>query len=176
MCIRPAAVSDAPALARVHVATWRAAYRDLLPEAVLQRLSEEDRTRRWEQILTHSPHGTLVAEGEQELLGFVSFGTSRDSDAVPQQTAELIALYVGPEHWGRGVGWRLWRAAREALEIDEYREITLWVLEGNRRGRTFYERVGFLLDAEGRQTVEIQGVSLAELRYRMPLLRTTESE
>jgi hypothetical protein len=33
--LRPATPADAPALARAHVASWRAAYRGILPDAVL---------------------------------------------------------------------------------------------------------------------------------------------
>jgi GNAT superfamily N-acetyltransferase len=169
MRIRPAALTDAPALAHVHVSTWRAAYRDLMPEELLQRLSVEERARSWERLLTHSPHITLLAESREQVLGFASFGASRDLDAVPLRTAELYPLYVEPAHWGFGVGWQLWRAARDALIVEEFDEVTLWVLEANHRGRMFYERVGYVVDPAGRRTVEFHCASLPEFRYRMSL-------
>jgi ribosomal protein S18 acetylase RimI-like enzyme len=167
--IRPATVVDAPALGRLHVATWRAAYAHLVPGEVLDAISEEARASRWARILAESPDAALVAEREGELLGFASVGPGRDDDAAPGRTGELYALYVGPVHWGTGVGWRLWRAARQALQADGYDEVTLWVLEGNRRGRAFYERAGFVLDAGSRKTIDFHGVPLPEVRYRAGL-------
>jgi len=41
--IRPATPEDARAIAEVHVASWRYAYRGLLPDDVLDRLSVEER-------------------------------------------------------------------------------------------------------------------------------------
>jgi hypothetical protein len=41
MEIRPARVNDAPALGRVHVDSWRAAYRGLVPDSSLQAFTYE---------------------------------------------------------------------------------------------------------------------------------------
>jgi GNAT superfamily N-acetyltransferase len=169
MLIRPAVVSEAAAVARVHVAAWRAAYPNLLPERVLDALSEEERARRWERILSTSAGVTLIAEVDGALAGFASIGESRDEDAVPGRTGELYALYVAPEWWSRGIGWRLWAAARQRIFDTGFVEATLWVLEGNDRGRRFYERVGLALDPGAVQSVDIHGVTLPEVRYRCRL-------
>jgi ribosomal protein S18 acetylase RimI-like enzyme len=167
--IRLAVMGDAAALAQVHVASWRAAYRHLLPAEVLAGLSEEERARRWEQILTQTPQGTLVAEAGGRVVGFASIGPNRDADAAPR-SGELYALYVEPELWGRGIGLRLWNAALEALLVEDYVEVTLWVLEDNPRARAFYERAGLMLDPGGRQVVDVYGTPLPELRYRRRLV------
>lgn len=46
--VRHATANDAAAIAQVHVASWQAAYRGLLPEALLVSLSVERRQRHWE--------------------------------------------------------------------------------------------------------------------------------
>ncbi len=51
-----------------------------------------------------------------------------------------MALYVRATAWGTGAGGRLLREALERLREPAYREVTLWVLEGNRRAVGFYER------------------------------------
>jgi len=171
MRIRPAVFADAAALGRVHVAAWRAAYRHLLPARVLDALSEEERARRWERILSTSADGTLVAEVDGGIAGFASIGASRDADAVPGGAGELYALYAVPEWWSRSVGWRLWSAARQLLLEAGFEEATLWVLEGNDRARRFYERAGLVLDPGAVQSVDLHGVTLPEVRYRCRLGR-----
>jgi hypothetical protein len=47
LVVRRAEPQDAPAVARVHVASWRQAYRGLLPQEYLDSLSIEARTTTW---------------------------------------------------------------------------------------------------------------------------------
>ena len=51
MEVRWATADDAAAIAAVHIASWRAAYRGLLPDAVLDSLSLEARTDHWREWL-----------------------------------------------------------------------------------------------------------------------------
>src|ERR1041385_8579918 len=53
--IRPAAPEDAPAIARVHVESWRTTYRGIFPQGLLDGLSIEDRARSWNEVLGNSP-------------------------------------------------------------------------------------------------------------------------
>jgi GNAT superfamily N-acetyltransferase len=61
----------------------------------------------------------------------------------------LEAMYVRPAAWGTGLADRLHAAAVEELARrgDSAR---LWVLEGNRRARRFYERHGWVPDGTSR--------------------------
>jgi GNAT superfamily N-acetyltransferase len=45
------------------------------------------------------------------VVGFVSVGPSRDSDA----SGELFAIYVDPDRWGAGVGTELIAAGERRL-------------------------------------------------------------
>jgi len=169
--IRPAAAADAPAIARVRVAAWRAAYPGLVPAEILDALSAEERERGWREILARAPRSVLLAEEEDgTLLGFAHVGRARDDDAHPLRTGELYALYLLPEAWGAGVGRRLWEAARQWLIVEEFAEATCWVLEGNPRARRFYERAGFSLDDGVRREVRMGEASLPHLRYRITLV------
>lgn len=51
MLIRPATVDDAHDLAVVHVRSWQQAYRGLMPQAVLDRLSIAEREAGWARLL-----------------------------------------------------------------------------------------------------------------------------
>jgi hypothetical protein len=57
--VRFATVDDAEAVGRVHVTAWRAAYRGLLPDELLDRLDPATRASTWRDGL---------AAGEVELL------------------------------------------------------------------------------------------------------------
>jgi hypothetical protein len=50
--VRSARSSDAPAIARCHVASWRVVYRGHFPQSVLDSLSEEKRELMWRGFLS----------------------------------------------------------------------------------------------------------------------------
>lgn len=145
--IRPAVPDDARRIAEVHVASWRDAYRGLLSDEYLERLSVEEReARRLATIADPAPgSGTLVAEQGGEIVGFASFSASRDEDA-PDTVGEVPAIYVDPGAVGTGVGRELFAAVSEALRDAGYARATLWVLEANERARRFYEKAGWTWD------------------------------
>lgn len=174
IAVRAARPADAAAIARVHVASWQAAYRGIVPDAYLDGLDVQDRTGMWSQRLADPapPMRTLVAEVGADIVGFVTYGPSRDDDA-PPETAEIQAIYVDPGAWGAGVGLALMSAAVEALGPAESAcsRITLWVLRDNTSARRFYETAGFAADG-ATTTVTIGDVDLAEVRYARDLPAT----
>ena len=112
MQIRPAVPGDAAAIARAHVASWQAAYRELLPQAFLDALSVAERTELWRNSLAKKVP-VLIAEQGGEVAGFIALGPCRDQDAQPG-IWEIWAMYLVPDCWSQGVGRALWLAAREA--------------------------------------------------------------
>lgn len=80
-------------------------------------------------------------------------------------SGEVWAIYTAPEHWGRGIGRALMSQAVDRLSQLGFVELRLWVLEDNARARRFYEALGWSWDG-GRQTYEVDGVALPEVRYR----------
>jgi GNAT superfamily N-acetyltransferase len=65
------------------------------------------------------------------------------SDVDGPYNAQLRRLYVDPGHWGRGIGRRLHDAALDHLRTAGHPVVALWVLEGNVRARSMYERWGW---------------------------------
>ncbi len=84
-----------------------------------------------------------------------------------QDRAELYAIYVRPAQWGTGAGRALMRQALALAAEAGYTDISLWVLEGNARGRRFYQRAGFQATGESVVLTAMGGVT--EIRYRRPL-------
>jgi GNAT superfamily N-acetyltransferase len=166
--IRKAQPPDAERIAEIHVRTWQAAYRGVVPDAFLDGMSVAAREEVWRRMVDDPAQQILVAEEEARVVGWLDHGPSRDDDA-PAGTGEVYAVYIDAGYWRRGAGKLLWEAARGALESAGHQRVTLWVLEENARARCFYETVGFTVDPSGRKTIECGGKALVEIRYRRPL-------
>jgi GNAT superfamily N-acetyltransferase len=77
------------------------------------------------------------------------------------------SLYVAPLRWRQGIGHDLMATATDYLSSAGFREATLWVLQANRQGRSFYEKEGWQADGATQVLQRAPGVS--ELRYRLTL-------
>jgi GNAT superfamily N-acetyltransferase len=167
MLLRPAEPEDAIAVARVHVRSWQAAYRTLLPDDYLDQLRPEDRAQKYDfASLDPLKPWTIVAAEGGLIHGFATTGPSRDPDRTNH--GELFALYVDPEQWGRGIGIALLSAARARLFSLGFRNAVLWVLAGNLRAERFYQIGGWAPDGTSR-TVSVWGITVDEVRYQRGL-------
>ncbi len=159
------------AVARVHVRSWQVAYRTLMSQDYLDQLRPEDRAAAYN--FNHDdpakPHTLVAVESESggdSVLGFATTMPARDQDL--QGYGELAALYVDPEHWGRGIGLALVQAARAHLVQAGFRTALLWVLAGNTRADRFYQKDKWLPDGT-RNAESVWGISLDGFRYRRDL-------
>jgi GNAT superfamily N-acetyltransferase len=167
MLLRPAEPEDATAVARVHIRSWQAAYRSILPADYLDNLRPEDRARQYD-FVTRDPlkPQTILASEEGVILGFAATMPSRDAEL--KDHGELCALYVDPDHWGRGIGVALISAARANLFELGFRKAFLWILAGNIRAHRFYQIDCWAPDGV-RKTDSIWGVTVDEVRYQRSL-------
>ncbi|WP_231882009.1 GNAT family N-acetyltransferase [Microbacterium aurantiacum] len=161
--IRTAEVDDARGIAVVHVTSWQTAYRGLLPDDMLDELSVEQREGRSRAMLAdpHPAGRTIVADRDGEIVGWASFGAGRDEGAGEQ--GELWALYARPDLYSTGVGHALIAAVETALCEEGFASAYLWVLDGNDRAATFYERRGWTEDGTVKLD-ERQNTTLLERR------------
>lgn len=163
--VRAAVASDADDMGRVHVSSWRAGYRGLMPDGVLDRLDPVARADWHRQNLDPLPAGTqaFVAEVNGRVVGFIRVGEERDGDS-----AEVYAIYVDPAHWGTGAGRALLDAGVTWLTGDGPRPVRLWTLDGNERARRFYERCGFVADgATGSHPVDGGRLDVPIVRFTL---------
>lgn len=167
MFLRPAEPNDAMEVARVHVRSWQAGYRRLLPDAYLDGLRAEGRAQRYrfESDDVREPATVVAIEGGV-VRGFATTAPARDAD-LPEH-GELFALYVDPEWWGRGIGAALISATRNRLVDLGFRNALLWLLAGNVRADRFYRIDQWKPDGLTR-TDTVWGVTVDELRYQRAL-------
>jgi len=171
--VRPAELADVDGIGVVHTAAWQVGYDGILPAQLLDGLSAEHAAGRWRVGLASGDRTStaLVAEVDGQLLGICSFGPYREVEhqQTPQDMSELWMLNVHPDGWGTGVAQALMTAAVDGLRLD-YPAATaaLWVLDGNARGRRFYEKEGWSADG-GSKVDTFAGRDVTELRYTRPL-------
>ena len=163
--IRHATAGDLPAIARVHVDSWRTTYRGLVADAYLDGiLSYERREAGWRTEfdgMAAAGRFVLVAERDNAIVGFASGGPERGgTTAFP---GELEAIYLLAEAQRGGIGRLLVAAVARELALRGWTAMLLWVLEGNAPARAFYERLGGR--AVLRQPVTIGGEPFEEIAY-----------
>ncbi len=81
--------------------------------------------------------GFLVAEGDDDLLGYVLFTPSSSSHA------RVLSLAVSPEHRRRGVATRLMRGAFDVLRERGFESLGLEVRLSNEPAQSLYDQLGF---------------------------------
>lgn len=156
MLIRPAELTDAAELARVHIACWRETYPHLLSTEFLQNRNQDESEAWWLKTLAlyRQKHRIVVLESDGELLGFAQSGPPLVPDA-PRQL-ELFALYLREKVHGTGAGQSLMDAAVGDAPAQ------LWIARDNRRADAFYRRNGFRYDGARQTVAEMEDI--VELR------------
>lgn len=141
MRFREATAADATAVARLHAESWRTHYRGAYRDEYLDGDVFDDRLRVWAERLSTPPPNQFVvlAEEDDALTGFACVYGADDET----WGSLLDNLHVRSGHQRRGIGAGLvaevaaWCRANHA-GCGLY----LWVLDGNRGARRFYERLG----------------------------------
>jgi ribosomal protein S18 acetylase RimI-like enzyme len=165
MLINKAAVTDANAIAKVHVDSWQVAYANILDPQWLAEMSVANRTERWVRILNATESDTHVARIGEKIVGFVSLGKCRDAGA-ESTCGEVWAMYIAPENWRTGIGQQLMAYSIECLTNQGFDSVLLWVLCDNTRGVHFYESCGFNRIADSEKLIEAGGRQVKEVAYK----------
>ncbi len=135
-------------MAQVQLATWQAAYGDLLPPAALG-LDPTELAAVWRTAVADPPsprHRLLVAVDRGEVVGFAA---SEPADE-PEGTSELTALLVEPRWGRRGHGSRLLTATVDHWREDGAAFGVTWVFEQDSVVSDFLASAGWGPDMVGR--------------------------
>ena len=148
----------------VHVDTWRAAYRGIVPDGYLDSLSYEESERLWQDAMAAGDGCVFVAEDGAGVFGFAS-GSPRErfSRELREYEGELKTLYVLPSHKGAGAGRQLVGAVARHFVDHGVNSMLLWAFAENRAARGFYESLGGVPVAE--DGFELGGAWLSEVAY-----------
>ena len=81
--LRPASLSDVGAITKFQAECWREAYRDLVPQGYVDRVSVEDREVRWRDRLVSGSRKIALAESGNAVIGVVSWGSPMHLTLLP---------------------------------------------------------------------------------------------
>jgi ribosomal protein S18 acetylase RimI-like enzyme len=172
MTVRPAVLEDAPAMGRVMVDSWLSAHQGQMPaDAWRKRVEEwtpEVSARGWARVIAErdagrAPHDVLLVADDAEgvVVALVSGGGADEDPSGP--IGEIGALYVAPDHHGRGIGRALLAAAAGELVTLGFSVLHVGVLTANLPARGFYEALGGR--EIGRRTFDEEGYLLPGTVY-----------
>ena len=165
--LRRATSEHAPALARLMVDAWQAAYRGLVPDTHLSRLNAERWEARFRESLATRTEETYAVEVRGAVVGLLTLGACRDHDEDQEATGEIWGIYLAPSYWRRGIGSWVCNEGERMLRERGYSQVVLWVFERNEQARRFYDSLGFRPD--GATKTHQVGTALAAMRYRKRL-------
>ncbi len=161
--IRPAQPEDAPAIAHVHVESWRTTYKGLMPDETLANLSAERRETFWRDVISNHDSNNFVYVAETDagqVVGFASGGPERENH--PVYKGELYAIYLLQTSQGQGMGRALATQVAKKLVENGFSNMLVWVLTGNAACH-FYEALGG--KEVGRKPFTLNDEKLEEIGY-----------
>lgn len=150
--VRPARSDDAAEIGRIQVETWRSAYAEILPPAVLGGVTLDDAAATWAAAISDPPdrrHHVLVAQEKDWRVGFAALGPADDleaDDPEPATTVALAVILVEPRWGRRGHGSRLLAAAVDHARGDGMTRAVAWIPEGDTVSREFLISAGWAPD------------------------------
>lgn len=139
----------------IHYRSWLETYKGLMDSGYLEKHSLE----RCINIAKKYPENTVVAEFENEIVGFAAYNKSSDSDA---NRGEVYALYVLKDYQKLGIGKALMAECIKRLAKYEY--VSVWVLHNNIHAIAWYENYGFTKDGKTKCVSVMDNYSLDEIR------------
>lgn len=140
LVIRDAIESDVEGKAFVHYTSWQEAYKGIIPQSFLDRMS----LARCIEIAKSYPENTIIADVDGKIVGFACYITSRDTDL--PNAGEINAIYVLKEYYHQGIGSKLIEACER--KFASYDTFFLWVLAKNNSAINFYKKQGYEFDGK----------------------------
>lgn len=158
LLVRRAGPTDAAAIARVYVDSWRESYDGQLPPSYLAKLDYGAFERHWRQTFAARGWAFVATEGDR-VVGIASGGRARRQSLA---SGEIYVLYVQSDRQGRGIGRALFDACHFELAKRGHAGTLVWVLASN-PARHFYEHLGGKRVAEN--SLAIGGTRVREVGY-----------
>ena len=150
MNVRQATASDAGAIRRVAERSWEHDYPEIMSrETISEGVEQWYDVEQIESELDREDTTILVAEVDDDVVGF-SHAVREDPDG---DEADVLRLYIDPDHRREGVGSLLVERTRAELFESGVDRIRAMVLADNEVGNAFYRNHGFDRADEAETTI-----------------------
>ncbi|QYR19637.1 GNAT family N-acetyltransferase [Paenibacillus sp. sptzw28] len=162
--IRFVSCEDIPHIQSIAHETWNFTYggiysKDFIQNFLSKAYSRENLIRSVERDLQSTKRKFLIAEYNNEVVGFAQTSQVNDEDY------ELLRIYVRPEYHKIGIGNGFIQEFIQVLK--PIKKLIAWVAKENHIGRSFYEKSGFKESEEKIETIE--GQSKTQKKYELKI-------
>jgi GNAT superfamily N-acetyltransferase len=150
--VRDAIEDDTESIVELTAEGWRAAYAGIVSPQHLERLP----IAAWRHDVRQgirSPEAqsfTHIAELDGRPTGYCYVAAPGRDEPLASPVVEVVALYVHPAAWRRGIGRELLQRATEEAGRRGFEEMILWSFERNERALAFYTALGLRPDGARR--------------------------
>jgi ribosomal protein S18 acetylase RimI-like enzyme len=166
--IRKAKLADSLAIAIIHIKSWQAGYKNIIPNMFLNQLSIKDIEQKWQNFIMATT--VLIAEMNSQLVGFSCIGPYRDiASSNHIKPGEIYSLFLHPDFWRQGLGKKLCLKSLSKLKQDGFTEVMLWVLEDNEPAQAFYKAIGFIETTHRKNKLIYSSINVCEVQYHIKL-------
>lgn len=160
--VRPAAPADVAGIAHVARQAWDVTYAQSIATHNRQQLLDRSfAPQALRDAISHQPGWFYVAAQGETVVGFAQYLVRFDGQA------ELVRIYVHPDHQRCGIGRRLLATGLSALAVAGISHCYVSAEANNAAARAFYERFGFHAHREHGRFLGDQIIRLVE--YTAPI-------
>ncbi len=141
--IRRVHLGDEDHLAHIQTESWKAAFKSILSEDLLQNLTQKDRSiAMYKRLLEEHIGNGYILEVDGDAHCIAWWDRAREEDMTDY--AELICIHSLQNNWGKGYGTKMMDKVLHDMMDAGYTKVMLWVFIDNLRARKFYEARGFV--------------------------------
>ena len=141
--IRKAEKGDEVSLAHIQTESWKAAFKGILEDEILDKCTEMEPTIRMYKKLLDADKGNgyiLEVDGRPHCIAW----WDRSRTESMSEYAELICIHSLQSNWRKGYGSKMLNRVLHDMKREGYDRGMLWVFRDNIRARKFYEANGLV--------------------------------
>lgn len=146
-----AKLGDEKILAYIQTESWRSAFSEILSPEELERSTDIEKTEAMYKNVLNRNFVNIVIEFVDKKPHCIA-GWSQNRNDLGSNVAELICIHSLCDKWHQGYGSIMMCHILDEIKKAGYSEVILWVFEKNLNARRFYEKHGFKLSNQKKQS------------------------
>ena len=165
--IRLAHLDDAPDIAEIHIRSWEAAYKDIVPAEFIQE-KNSGRPAQYQRILSAENKTLYLIAVDDKPAGVMGIIQPQENDT-DETYHELSMIYLHPDYFRKGIGTKAVNFAFDVAREAGKKFMIVWVFAENHSSIQFYEKCGFIRD--NKTKIINYGRAIDAIRMRKDLTR-----
>ena len=163
--IRNATINDINEVAQLHVNSWHETYAGIISQNYLDNM-KNNLPRRIERMKNEFNLRTMiVAEIDNEIVGFSEFVFSNEFSKDLDIDCELCGLYIKNGYKHLGLGSKMFEYVVNLFKAQEKKSMGIWCVKENEPAISFYKKKGGIVAKEKKFTIDNQEYSEVAFIY-----------